>query len=347
MPILLLIASGLIFEGPVQFQSVAKFEPVPEDSEYFLQSPSSFDVDAQGNYYLVDVEARVVFSWDKAGAFRKVIGAPGEGPGEFQFSGRGPGTGFISALKDGLYVYDGRKREVLVFDTEGVFKKAFALSKSRSRAENFFAMDDGSFLLHRRRFGEEGAIGELLKLDAEGATLKVLFKEEDDSFKMGQRDGRRQFTIKAFNPTLVSSYNHASNEIIVGHSSEPTFKIITGEKSVTVKVPMAQQDVTQEDKDEYMQRFTSGRRMPTVEFPDKKSFYSHILSMGKSGYLVFTQSPYYNNIDGVRINSEGKILGKFKMSCGQGGGLLAARGRALKVSLNSEEEFEISELTIH
>lgn len=347
MNILLCIAAGFLFDGSVKFKSVTGFEPIPEDSEYFLQTPTSFDVDARGNYYVVDVEAQVVFTWDKTGAFRKVIGAPGEGPGEFQFSGRGPGTGYITVMKDQLYVYDGRKREVLIFDGEGVFVKAVSLGKNRSRAENFYACEDGAFIMHRRRFSEEGALGEVLRLDLEGKTLKTYRSENDNSFKMNQKNGQRNFMIKAFNPTLVSSYNHATDEILVGQSGEPWFEVFSAGKSFKVKVPVARQEVTKADKDEYMQRFTGRSRKPSVEFPDKKAFYTHLISLGKSGYLVFNQSPYYNKIDGVRIDKDGQILGRFQMACGQGGSLLASRGRALKIAMNDHDEFEISELTVN
>ena len=338
----------MAFDGPVKVEIRTLLKPIPEDSDYFLQTPTSFDVDKAGNYYLVDAEAQVVFTWDKQGNFKGHIGKPGEGPGEFQFGGRGPGAGFITALDKGLFVYDVRKRQVLFFNEDAQYQSNIALNANRARASNFYAMPSGEFLVHQRRFNEEGIFAEVKRLDGEGKETKTYAALKDESFNVSRSERRRRFTIRAFHPTIVSHYDRLTGEILVGHSKEPSFDVHKADGQVVkIKVPMPANEVTQEDKDEYMRRFETRNRAPEVEFPDKKAFYTHLLSLGESGYLVFNQSPYYNHIEGVHLNKNGDLKGRVDLESGPGGGLFGAAGRLLWLSLDDEDEFVLKEVALN
>ena len=351
LPALLLC---LAYDGPVKFDLVASLEPLPDDSDYFLERPGNFDVDQDGNYYVVDTDAKVVFAWDKEGNFLRAIGKPGGGPGEFQFSGRGPGGGYVTVHDGLLYIYDSRKRENMLFDTEGNFKKAMELSKiQRARVRNLTVTKDGSYLMHRSRFTEEGGVTEVKLLDKDGKEVTTFQESKNDSFRMrGRRGGGRptSFTIRAFNPDLVSSFDRQNGRVLIGHSSAPSFDVydLKGNKK-TIKVKLPQKDLTQADKDEYQKLFegrSRGGRGINIEYPDKKPFFTHLMSVGDKGYLAYTESPHYKNIEGVHIDKNGKLVGRFELECGVGGGFYASNGRTLLVGMNEDDEYDLKELAI-
>lgn len=343
----------LAYEGPVAFDKVAGLAPVKSDSEFFMESPLSFDFDDAGNYYVLDGGAKVIFTWDKQGRYKGTIGKPGQGPGEFVFSGRGPSSGYVNAVGDTLYVMDGPKREIMTFKG-GKFVKALPLRLSRGGILAFAVIDPNKFLVQWRRLGDDKMMNEVVYIDSKGNTVQTLMSQPDDTVQMGARSGsggsgggRPNMKFKAFNPSLVSFYDRATGQLSYGQSSEPSFTVQdkAGQKRV-LKVPMPRGEVTRADQDEYKQLFDNGNFKPQIEFPSQKPYYTHLISMGEKGFLVYHQSPYEREIKGVHLDKAGKPMGRFSMKCGQTGGLLASRGRVLRVSLDQDDDFQLEELKV-
>ena len=346
---LVTILTLLVFDGPVSLKTAVTLEPLPEDGEYFFQAPSSFDIDRDGNYYVLDAEAGTIFTWSKTGNYLKTIGKPGEGPGEFQFSGRGPAYGFVSAADDQLVVYDPRKTSLQLFDFNGNFQKAIPLGGGRGRMMYFTETSGDQFLSFKRTRLDEGFFALIQIIDPEGKVVKELERRKDDSFSVsGNRNsGRRRFSIKPYNPQLGMGYDRKSGELAIGFSGEPSFDVIDKDgKKRRIKVPLAQRDVNQEAKDEYLKRFESMPRTPEFEWPDKMAYYTHLVILGDKGFLVYSQSPHYGNLSGVRLDKQGKTLGRFEQKCGVGGSLMVSAGRVLLVSTNEDDEFELREVNI-
>ncbi len=339
----------LAYEGPVAFDKVTGLAPVKSDSEFFMEDPLSFDFDDAGNYYVLDGGAKVIFTWDKQGRYKGTIGKPGQGPGEFVFSGRGPASGYVNAVGDTLYVMDSPKHEIMTFKG-GKFVKALPIRLSRGGISSFAVIGPNKFLVQWRRMGDDKMMNEVVYLDGEGKTLETMMSQVDDSFQMGARGGsggRPNFKIKAFNPGLVTSYNRATGQLLFGQSNEPLFTVQEkgGQKRV-VKVPLVREEVTKADQEEFNQRFQNGNFKPQVEFPSQKPFYTHLISLGEKGFLVYHQSPYNREIKGVHLDKTGKAMGRFSMKCGQTGGLLASRGRVLRVSLDEDDDLRLEELKV-
>ncbi len=338
----------LAYEGPVAFDKVTGLAPVKSDTEFFMQDPLSFDFDDAGNYYVLDGGAKTIFSWDKQGRYKGTIGKPGQGPGEFVLSGRGPASGHINAVGDTLYVMDGPKREIMTFKG-GKFVKALPLRLSRGGISAFSVIDANKFLIHWRRMGDDKMMNEIVYLDGTGKTLQTLMSQPDDTVQFaggGAGGGRPNMRFRAFNPTLVSFFDRASGQLSFGQSSEPSFTVQdkAGKKRV-IKVPMLREEVTKDDKTEYNERFENNFK-PQVDFPAQKPYYTHLISMGEKGFLAYHQSPYYRQIKGVHLDKSGKAMGRFNMKCGQTGGLLASRGRVLRISLDEDDDFQLEELKV-
>ena len=68
--------------------------------------------------------------------------------------------------------------------------------------------------------------------------------------------------------------------------------------------------------------------------------------LGDRGYLVYSQSPHYARLEGVRLDKKGKVLGRFDQQCGVGGSLMVSAGRTLLVMTDEDDEFQLKEVTI-
>lgn len=346
MSLYLLSMMLIVLDGPIEFNAAVSLAPVDDESDFFMEEPVAFDYDASGNFYILDSGAKTIFTWDKQGQFKGTIGKPGQGPGELVISGRGPGGGFINTVGDRLFLMDARKKKIIVFN-EGTFEKELPIRLARGRILNWSVMDEDRYLFHWRRRGDDNFINEMVIVDGEGKALETLESQPDDSFQMKRQNGRRSFKIKAFNPTLVSYYDRTTGDLLVGNSGEPSFKVIgKDKKSRTIKVPLSRLEVDQDVKNEFAEQFTSRRFKPQIEFPDKKAFYTHLISLGDKGFLVYDQSPFYRNINGVHLAKDGSVVGRFNMELGEQGALMASRDKIMCVSMDEDDEFTLRELNI-
>lgn len=83
-----------------------------------LINPASMAVDGSGRVYLADQSPVVIKQYDSTGAFIRIIGREGEGPGEFR-------AAFIAVRGNRLMVHDPRLQRTTLFDTSGAFVRSF------------------------------------------------------------------------------------------------------------------------------------------------------------------------------------------------------------------------------
>ncbi len=345
-----LLVSGHLFAAKLELNPIRSLEPVPEDSEYFLQLPSSFALDPEGNYYLADLLGRIVFSWDAEGRFRRAIGKPGNGPGEFSFFSTGGPQAYLGVAEDKLFVYDGGKRAILAFDFEGNFIESKTLNLQAGRTQSFHVTPKNQFVVHHSSFMRENPVIEVALLNAAGEQIKILKSIEDDTFER-KSDGRnvQGVVIKGYSPRLVTSLNAKDGEIVLGYTGEPSFEVfdLAGNLKSKVTLTLPRQDVTREDTDEFDQLpWIKNNSFFSAKYPEKLPFYDRVLPVGDRGFLVFSESPFYHRIRGVLVNTAGKTLGRVEMKCGENGTLLGANDRILAVRTDDEGNYILQEVTI-
>lgn len=349
----------LLLSVQVGWANIAKLEPVvtlaplPEDSDWFLQAPSQVAIDDQGRYFVLDVESYSVFVWQKDGNFLEQFGKQGQGPGEFVFSGRrGRARGYIAIQNDKIYVCDPAKREVLMFATKDFgYLGAFSFQIPRGRVEYYQTLPNDQFLLRYRTFSEEGITRHIGIFGKDGKEVSKLQSYKDESFSMkgGSGRGRRTFTITAFSASPVVSFNSQKSQIIIGHSEQPLFGVFdtSGKKLKTVKFAMPKQEVSAEDKNEFNEQpFIKNSTRVTASFPDHKAYYDQVLPIKGGGYLVFHRSPFYRTMNGLVLDSDGKVKAKFSLACGENGDLLETSGRLFGIITDDEGEFSLQELRV-
>jgi len=330
---------------PITLEPTTTFQ-LSDTVDHFIQNPLSFDIDSDGRVYLVDGEAQVVFVWDKTGKFLRTIGKPGQGPGEFSFSGRGRPMGYIYVVGDSVYVFDGIQRKISVFDNQGTFKESLNLNLPRARTQMFAVIDPQTFLLAYRRFNEDHFMYAVKTIDAQGKDKKVFKTGKDNTVSFSVSDGRpTNFTVRAYNAAMVVGVHAGDGRIFLGDSSDPKVEMISADGAIkTISPKIVQRDVTEADKEEFnlfREQFQRGRPVKFL-FPEKMPFYSKLFPLENNRLLVFNESPYTHKIEGVVVDFEGKIIGQLTTELGEGGGLLNARGRLLMYTLNEDDEFEFS-----
>lgn len=325
-------------------------EAIPEDSDYFLSVPMDLTIDDAGRIYVADAEAKTIFVWNKDGSYVGNFGKEGSGPGEFSFMSMGP-QAYVGVVGDEIYIYDGGRRMINVFGTDWSFKRAeaFQMTGGRGRVEYFTVTPDKQFVILTQTFGETRArsVG-IYKQD--GSLITNVAQVEDNTYKMQMSGGRPSgMTMTAYAARPTTHLDTVNKEIIFGDPSTPSFTIhdMEGNLVTTVKLPMSQQEVDQDDKDEYNQiEWIKRSNWVKVDFPDKKAFYTHILPLADKTYLVYSLSPFYNNIEGLHVDRNGKAISRVTYAAGENGNLFSAQGRIYAVSADDYGDFGIHQLNM-
>jgi len=78
-----------------------------------------------GNWYVLDDSRRIVLSFSAEGAFLGMIGARGQGPGEYEW------PGLLSRWGEDLVIIDQRRSQLLLFHHDGQFHKSFSTANLR------------------------------------------------------------------------------------------------------------------------------------------------------------------------------------------------------------------------
>ncbi len=337
--------------GNLAVEPKLQFEAPPQDLDFFLQNPSSIDIDAQGNFYILDFGASVIFVWNEDGSFSHVIGKPGEGPGELSFNGRGGGPQGYVGVNDGkVYVYNGGKRNLEVFSLKGDYQKSIALDIRGGRTGSFFVTPNNEFLIYQQSFMRETPAREVLKFSSDGKESKVLASIEDHSFKREGTGGGRPtaVVINAYSPTLFMTYNAVLNRLVTADTGKPEFKFrsLENENAQSVKLALVQRDISDFDRNEFDELpFIKNSNFLKATYGEKFPFFTGILSYGEN-FLVYEESPLTHRVSGYLVNKSGTMLGHVKMTLGQGGGLMGMRGRLVGVFVDDEGELSIRELTV-
>jgi hypothetical protein len=335
------------------FTPAVTLEPVSDDSDYFLSLPMDITIDDEGNYYVADAMAKTIFMWDAEGTFLGNFGKAGEGPGEFRFMGMGGPQAYLSVIDGQVMVYDGGNTSVNMFDKNHEFQSTALFKMTGGRTELVKATPSGDFVVHHRRFMGENPTLNVGVFSKDGKEIRNIVEFPDESFTRKTRDGQfAGLTLHAFSHNLVVHYDRQKGHILAGYSSKPAFDVYDLEGKLIKKVQFQalEPEVTREDQEEYKEQSWIKRGLASgwldVDFPDKKAFYTGILTVENGGYLVYNRSPHFAKIDGYILDGNGKTLNRVKMNLGENGNLYSVGGRVIAIQVDDYGDFIISELKL-
>jgi len=344
---MLLCQAMLFFHTPIEVRPKLVLEPVAPEVDAYLQSPRCIEIDDRGRIYALDNLARVVFVWDKNGRFLTTFGKEGEGPGEFSFYGDGVTQGYVSAVDDAIYVYDGARRLLSRFDMDYRFISAEPFHGNGGRTLYFNMTRDGAILLYQQNYGIETPFRELALYNPKLSHFKTLYREDDKTYDIRRENGKTvKIVINAYLPTMAAFCDTGDNEILVGRNGRPEFDIYSssGEKLRTIRFELTPKELTQADREDFLNRPNIRRDSRIkVNFPERRPYYQILLPVGDQ-FLIFDYSLDFTEVDGFLIDRKGKIKGSFHYVCGDNGGIYGARGRIIAIRVDSEGEYRLEEL---
>lgn len=358
----------LVLDSGTPLKLARQWQSPDEVGDAFLQDPADAAFDSKGRLYILDVVSRRVFVWSADGKFIKAWGKEGNGPGEFVFSrnsngrvGR-TGNGALSCLNDQLYVYDRRKGEVMVFDTQFNLLKTLPFRVQGTRLEILWAVDKDRFLASESKLEGRDFVNSVNLLGPDFKRLNSLASSKDQSRKLkgappppgasgppgSGRGNRPDFTLTAFGPRMVTQYDSEAGTIVVGYSDKPSFQVFerSGKLVKTVTMQLRRREVGDADIKEFKagQEDRPGRRQDVV-FPKTKAFYDGILPLKGGNYLVFSMSPTYHNLQGYLVDGKGTLTKTIYHKLGEAGDLFSKQSHLVAVTTNEDGDYTVQGLT--
>ena len=99
--------------------------------EALLNKPVLFDIDDQGNVYVMDIGDVSIKAYNNRGRFIRTIGRPGQGPGEF-----GGIMAYLRSMTRGrLCILDFFQRRVMIMRSDGRYLSGFSVKGNYSGVE--------------------------------------------------------------------------------------------------------------------------------------------------------------------------------------------------------------------
>jgi len=185
------------------------------DSNRFISMIANFDIDSEGNLYIMDIMKRRIHKYDKDCKFVKTFGRMGNGPGEFEY----PGT--INVRKDTVLVPDLATLQIIKYDTEGYFitnKRLEDITQFPSYPKKF---GDKYISQSREIFPDEEKGGKVMNeeialYDGNFNFIRHLYKNEYHSNSTDANDLVKSGLVITFNDSLLYVYEKNIDKYQIG-----------------------------------------------------------------------------------------------------------------------------------
>ena len=176
----------------------------------FLGNIRSFDVDLQGNVYILDGQTQEIYIYDPSGSLMRIVGGEGEGPEEFT------GASAVDVSSNGeIWVVEMQKGQITILDSDGNYQE---MHRVNSAGWSLFPYPGGFDRVGRYNaviYGEEGSPELFARFD-ESFTAIDTIKIPDDSvegefFEFVRDDGASMRVAIAFQPYLDWQFSPGGN----------------------------------------------------------------------------------------------------------------------------------------
>ena len=217
-----------------------------ETEDYIFLEVFSFDVDDEGNIYVLDTKDACIKVFDKKGKHIRVIGRKGQGPGEIQMASRI----HITAGKK-ILIYDTANRRISLFSFEGECLKEIPAGKymfARTIPDS-----KGNIIAQSLVFGEK-PVYEIIKFDLDLNPIRTLKTLPAEGFESGViRMVRPVFNVRVM----------PDDHIAMGSSSEYEIHIVNPEGKAVRKIikDYTPVKITDEEKEEWKKSY-EGQSLP-------------------------------------------------------------------------------------
>ncbi|MDX2206726.1 MAG: 6-bladed beta-propeller [Gemmatimonadales bacterium] len=126
-------------------QLVAEMRIAPgADDVSLFTTVYEFDVDAAGQIWAFDQDAKTILRFDSTGALIQRIGREGAGPGEFRSN-----NGMVTRPGGGLAIWDGGNSRITFFDSTGAFVESWPVTARFSTNDGVTTDRSGAIYLRQ------------------------------------------------------------------------------------------------------------------------------------------------------------------------------------------------------
>jgi hypothetical protein len=278
----------------------------PDES---LSQVSIFVVDGEGNILALDFKERKIKVYDKTGQFLRLIGKPGQGPGEV-----GMATG-IQLMADGTIVNeDAINRRLALFKPSGEFIKNISMTGSLGLVN--ILLDAKGNAIGREMGLAEGNSKMFFEVKKFDSSLKPLFTLDKIEFPVPIPGSGAKMNI--MDMISVYQFDPAGN-IYYGRNVDYEIKVYTpeGKQLRAIRKEYDRVKVTQTDIDEILERIPNVAGGPNVKemfsfpdyFPPFQSFF--LDDQGRLYVRTFTKGKAKGEYQIDVFDAEGKFIAQF------------------------------------
>jgi hypothetical protein len=220
-----------------------------ENPDESFSEVSAFVVDRDGNIYALDIKDRKIKTYDKTGKFLRLIGKPGQGPGELSLP-----SGIHLTGDNNLLIEDALNRRLALFKTSGEFIKNISLADKLGLVG--IVLDTKGNILGREMGLTEGNANMFFEIKKYGPDLKPLFTLDKIEFPVPTPGSGKK--IKIMDMLSVFQFD-ARNNVYYGRNAVYDIKVYSpeGKHIRTIQKEYEPVKVTQKDIDEMLQRIGS------------------------------------------------------------------------------------------
>jgi hypothetical protein len=276
-----------------------------DDPDQSFAEVSAFVVDDGGNILALDFKDRKVKVYDRTGKFLRVVGKPGQGPGEL-----GLPAGIQLTPDQNLLIEDAGNRALSFFRTSGEFIRSVSVADKLGLV-NVTLDPQGGYVARQMGLDGEKLFFEIKKFDP---SLKPVFSIDKMDFAV-PGSGRKINVMD-----LISVYQvDAEGNIFYGRNSEYLIKVLgpDGKHIRSIRKEYDPVKVTQEDIDEMLNRMsglqTGVNFKEMFEFPAHFPPFQYFILDEKGGLYVRTwkKGPAKGEFDYDVFDPEGRLISQF------------------------------------
>ncbi len=278
-----------------------------EDPDQSFAEVSAFVVDDGGNILALDFKDRKVKVYDQSGKFLRLIGKPGQGPGEL-----GLPAGIQLTPDQNLLIQDAGNRTMSFFKTSGEFVRSISVA-DRLGLVNVIPDPQGGYVGREMGMAGEKMFFEIKKYDQ---NLKPVFSIDKMDFAVPVPGSGRKVNIME----LISVYQvDDRGNIFYGRNSEYLIKVLgpDGKHIRSIRKEYDPVKVTQEDIDEILNRMSG--LQTGVNFKEMFEFPSHFppfqyFMLDEEGRLyvrTWKKGPAKGEFEYDVFDPEGRFISQF------------------------------------
>lgn len=299
------------------FKDRFEFGLPSESSEHFLEAPNDLLMDKEQRLYVLDSSAKTVFVWGPDGTYLTNLGRAGEGPGEFIFRARS--RSMLSYDGESVYVLDSDAGKIHLF-RDLKFHNTIPKPNHFHLVVFMRHLKNGKILITQMEYRNKVPYSRMVLTDADFNVVKELQRFKDDTFKRNENGG---WDYHAFTRRPMVHASYELDYFLISDTRSETVDIydLDGNLTKKIKVPMPQNRLTEEKKQQLRDQVRWAKPPHRVFFPEYGERFTSFMPIGDQQVFVYLRDYHSGTLDGKIIDWQGKDLGVGHMTLGVEGKL--------------------------